>query len=471
MREHNERSALQRDIALASISKGNSSKLPRHRRLRVGSEAVCGLLRHAMQRHQEGELDAAEEMYRALLRTRALRPDALHYLGVLAHQRGQSEQGIALIQESVRIAPGRADPNSNLGNIYKECGRLGDAESCYRYALRLMPDHPEALGNLAVVLEAQDRLEEARVAYGVWVARDASDTRAQYLLGRFLCSHPRDRDDVEQAVVHFSAALVSDRNNLSALEALGMALYGLGRSSEAAGVYRDWSARDPENPIPRHMLSACGVTEAPSRAADDYIRQLFDGFAASFDTQLLENLGYRAPQALIGALDGAETDEALDVLDAGCGTGLCGPLIRRRARRLVGVDLSQGMLEKAHVRGCYDELRLEELTAHLQMRPHAYDLMLCADTLVYFGDLHPVICAAAAAVRPGGSIAFTLEALLSRSSSYRLSPSGRYQHTRHYVERVLTEAGLEGVNVRADNLRKEAGRWVDGWVVFARCGS
>ncbi len=426
------------------------------------------LLRKAVRAHMGKDFAAAERLYRRVLNLCAAHPDALHYLGVLQHQRGHSKEAVELVRLSLRVNPRHADAHNNLGNIHKECGQLGDAEAGYRRALELAPAHPQALGNLAVVLEALGRPQEARRAYLSWLERYPGEARAQYLFGRFLCRHPRDRDDIEQAVERFREASRLDVDNLHALESLGMALYGLGRSTEATEVYRDWSSRDPDDPIPQHMLAACGVIDVPPRATDAYVRNLFDGFAASFDEQLLKNLGYRAPRMLIDALGEATAGQALDVLDAGCGTGLCGPLIRGRARRLVGVDLSPGMVEQARSRECYDELLVTELTAHLLASPGAYDLMLCADTLVYFGQLETVLSAAHASLRPDGLAAFTLEALDRPGERHALSPSGRYQHTRAYVERALAGAGFADVRIAAESLRKEAGEWVAGWVVLAR---
>jgi len=160
----------------------------------------------------------------------------------------------------------------------------------------------------------------------------------------------------------------------------------------------------------------------------------------------------------------------LDVLDAGCGTGLCAPLIRPWARRLTGVDLSGGMVEKARLRGGYDTLAVAELTAYLEGQPAAYDVVLSADTLVYFGDLLPVLHASRAALRPGGWLAFTLEALDGELDRSELSSSGRYRHSRSYVERALLQTGFGDVRIVQDTLRKEAGEPVHGWVVLARCG-
>ena len=124
--------------------------------------------------------------------------------------------------------------------------------------------------------------------------------------------------------------------------------------------------------------------------------------------------------------------KGLDVLDAGCGTGLCGPLIARYARRLVGVDLSAPMLAQARARNVYDELVKCELTAYLGDSTGAFDVIVSADTLVYFGLLEDVIAASANALRPGGRLIFTVEELIGAGSDagYSISLTGRYRHTR-----------------------------------------
>jgi predicted TPR repeat methyltransferase len=165
---------------------------------------------------------------------------------------------------------------------------------------------------------------------------------------------------------------------------------------------------------------------------------------------------------------GLRPDRTLDVLDAGCGTGLCGPLICEYARRLVGVDLSARMLDRARERSLYHELVKEELTTYLRKVREQFDVIVSADTLCYFGPLEEPVGAAAAALRTGGMLLFTVEesSASPSPSDYIISPHGRYSHSRAYVERVLTGAGLRPEIVRAE-LRMEAGAPVAGLVVRA----
>jgi predicted TPR repeat methyltransferase len=452
------------------MSRASASRTRHKRHATDVDHGVVAMLHRAIEAHQSGQLDDAEALYRKTLQMRAGQPDALHFLGVLCHQRQRSDEAIRLIRMALRVTPRHADAHNNLGNIHKETGELAEAEACYRTSLACNAQQHDALSNLALVLEAQLRPEEAFEVYKVLLAQAPQLGRAHYLMGMYLRNHVNEIEDVERAIACFRNAIRCDGKDVRSLDALGVALYMLDRHEEAIGVYRDWLDREPDNPVPRHMLAACGGDRAPARADDAYVRNVFDSFADSFDEQLLKNLDYRAPQILTEALIGVlgSPTASLDVLDAGCGTGLCGPLIRAHARRLDGVDLSGGMIEKARLRGDYDELVVAEITAHLQANLAAWDVMLSADTLIYFGDLVPVMSAACAALRAGGWLAFTLEALDGEEDRFELSSSGRFRHTRSHVKRVLDLAGFGDVTITEAVMRKEVGKQVVGWMVLAR---
>ena len=256
--------------------------------------------------------------------------------------------------------------------------------------------------------------------------------------------------------------------NASARKLLSRAYFLLGDRANAIATLHDWVAHEPDNPEARHQLAAAGEAPAPPRASDAYVQQLFDGFSDSFDSKL-ESLGYRAPQVVgeaLAALGDARPRDAA-VLDAGCGTGLCAPLLRPFASRLEGVDLSSGMLARAHARGSYDALHHAELTAFLEAGPARWDIICSADTLNYFGDLEPVFKAAEQALRPGGVIVATVEVLTDSDAPMRLEVHGRYAHSRAYLESALQGAGLRIIHLDEQVLRREFDEFVRGWVFAA----
>ena len=186
----------------------------------------------------------------------------------------------------------------------------------------------------------------------------------------------------------------------------------------------------------------------------------------------MRELGYQGPQLLESAITQAFSPEekSLDVLDAGCGTGLCGPLLRRYARKLVGVDLSPVMLDRARRLNVYDALVTAELTTYLNEAGETFDLIACVDTMNYFGVLTPVLTAVARALRNNGAAVFTCEEAESAHSEpgYRLGHHGRYCHTTGYLKKCLAGAGLTTHTITSAVLRKEANQPVVIKVVHAR---
>ena len=111
------------------------------------------------------------------------------------------------------------------------------------------------------------------------------------------------------------------------------------------------------------------------------------------------------------------------------------------------------------------------MSAYLRDFTGAFDVIVSADTLVYFGPLEEVVAAAENALRAGGRLVFTVEELrgAGREADWSISPNGRYRHGRAYVERVLAAASLRSEIVPAE-LRLEAGESVAGLVVRAAKG-
>ena len=416
--------------------------------------------------HRQGRLDAAEALYRRILHRNPRQVDALHFLGVLAAQRRDNDGAIKLIRRALELNPRYVDAHNNLGNVLAAMEQFDEAAAAYRQTIELAPGNINARCNLGVMLRRSGRFEEAIAACQQALALDARLAEVHLNLGKALVALER----YEEALAAHREALRLQPGHASAYKSLGMLLYRLDRGEEAVELFQRWLEQDPANPVARHLLAAHSGRAAPARAADDYVQELFDGMAGSFDDHL-RRLDYRAPELIARGLASVldAPNRSLEVVDAGCGTGLCGPLLRPYACRLTGVDLSPRMVDRARARGDYDELAVAELTAFLATRPAAYDLVASADTLIYFGDLRPVLAAAVAALRLGGRLAFTVERGESgKTEDFLLDRSGRYQHTEAYLRRELVRAGMVIEILETMALRLEGGQPVAGFLVLAR---
>ena len=420
----------------------------------------------ANQLQRDARLDEADALYRAVLEVAPQHADALHFSGVLAHRRGHNDQAVALIEQSLALAPDRVDCHNNLGIVLQSSGRLDAAISAYRRAIALDPRHANAHSNLGVLLRASGHPLDAEAAYRTAIELDPGHADAYTNLGILLNGLKR----AEEAVACFCKAITLRPRHPDARRLLALAYCTLGDVDAAAGIFDEWLDEEPDSPVALHMRAACTGRDVPARASSAFVEQTFDGFAASFESKL-QKLSYRAPALVAAMLEDAslEPGAGLDVLDAGCGTGLCGPLIVPYAARLVGVDLSGGMLAHARDKGVYHTLVRAELTGFLRDHSGAFDLIVSADTLVYFGPLDEVFACAAHALRPGGLLVCTLEALAAGgdAADHRLELHGRYSHAEPYVERVLGSAGLRAEIAHAE-LRLEAGIPVAGLVIRAR---
>jgi predicted TPR repeat methyltransferase len=256
------------------------------------------------------------------------------------------------------------------------------------------------------------------------------------------------------------------------------AWFSLGEVSEKRGdrtgaiaAFAKAMAADPQD---RHgaSLHLIRLGALPAAAMPDgYVRALFNGYAPGFDAALTEDLGYRAPELLLRAVQAAHSGKRMkfgSIIDLGCGTGLGGAAFRACCDWLVGVDLSPAMLAQARAKGLYDRLIEGDILVLLSSEAAAkagYHLILAADVFMYLDDLAPVLKAAASVLAPSGTIAFSVEAY--NGEGVILRDTLRYAHGVAHVRSALSAAGLSIVSLDSASTRTEKGVPVLGLIVVA----
>ncbi|MGD1277266.1 MAG: tetratricopeptide repeat protein [Tepidisphaeraceae bacterium] len=452
----------------------------------------------AMRRHQAGQVAEAARIYRKVLAQEPQNAEALRLLGVAARQQGQLDEALRLIQQCIAIDPAKAEAHFNLGDVLRSQGKLAEAAKAYakaielnpdlaashlhlgqvlheqrkheqaervfRRAIELQPDRPEAHNLLGNVLWDQAKLDEAIAAFAQADALRPGYPIANWSMGKILLLQGEN----ELALERFRRVAQLNPTNAKAHGALGETLAQLGRYEEAAAAFREALRLKPDSPAWRFKLAAVSGEGGMAAAPASYICSLFDGYVQTFDQRQLEQLDYRVPKLLSKAVAAATQNRDMDVLDLGCGMGLCGRQFRLMAWRLVGVDLAPAMI-KAAADGCiYDELITGDIVWAMRQRPGNYDLIVAGDVLIYLGDLSDVFSAVAGSLAPGGLFVFSIEH--HDGTGYFLHPQERFAHSISYIRELAARSGLYEISASKVVLRKEAQGEVPGWIVVLSRG-
>jgi predicted TPR repeat methyltransferase len=463
---------------------------------------------------QRGDAQRALELIGRAIALDGTRAISHCNLGAAQQDAGRDGDALASYERALALQPAYPLALCNRANALRRLGRLDEALDGYAAALALSPHYPEALCNRALALQELGRHDDALDGFAAaLVARPAypeavngaaisllagGDTEAALQgFDRALQLRPGYAEawcgrgglllyagEPEAALDCWHHALAARPGYVRAQLGLANTLRALGRHEAAIIAYRQAKKMGADAATVDYLLAALGAGAAPQASPPDYVAALFDGYAPRFDRHLVEELRYRTPALLVGLLqrhlppaDGG-AGAVLDVLDLGCGTGLCGPLLRPSARYLGGVDLSRAMLARAAVLEVYDELACAGIVPFLQGGDRQWDVLAAADVLVYFGELDALFAAARRALRAGGVFAFSVEALEEGeaaaqeeggSARYALRPSGRYAHAAAYLHELAARHGFALRALERSTLRQDSGVDVAGMLaVMAR---
>jgi predicted TPR repeat methyltransferase len=363
---------------------------------------------------------------------------------------------------SLDAVPGRPSTLINLAATQLGLARPEAALASADAALALEADSIDALLQHATALLQLGRLDDALRSFDRLL--ELASTAPAAWLGRAQTLGRLGRPD--QALAGFERVLALAPTHAEAWSGSGSALRELQRFDAAAHAFREALRHGADRDLNAYYLASVEGRGAPPTAPRDYVEGLFDGYADEFDRHLVGGLGYAAPRHLVEGLVALGHGPFESAVDLGCGTGLCGPLVRPLTRRLVGVDLSPRMLAHARELGVYDVLEHADAVEYLSRADTQHDLVLAADVFIYIGDLAPVFAALQRAM-PRGVFCFSVEVLEPGRGEYRLQPTLRYAHSEAYLRRLAAAHGFQPIASNARQVRAEQGAPVPGLFVYS----
>jgi len=429
-----------------------------------------------------GRYEAAEQQFVQALALAPGRPSVLVNLAAARLRADRPEPALqALAQllppmatlpaQATAVAAGvhSADPLAEAwllrGHAFVALGDQAQALRCFRQVGTSSPQHPSARFHAGETLYRLRRHAEALAEFDALLAE--APPRAETWWRHGLTLQALDRDD--EALASHDAALALDATLADAWTQRGLLLKDQQQLAEAAHCFGQALAHGGDAALNGWWLAAVSGGEAPAQAPEEYVRRLFDGYAERFDEHLVDVLHYRAPEQLVQGLQRLAARRFGHALDLGCGTGLCGPLLRSGdaplATRLDGIDLSPLMLAKARARGHYGTLHEGDLAPVLNGLADRFDLVLAVDVFIYLGELAPVFAAVRRVLQPGGLFCFSVEKA-DDGIDHRLQPSLRYAHSQRHLQALATQHGFLTLEMSVQVLREQQQQPVQGLLVY-----
>lgn len=408
-------------------------------------------------------LDEAERCFLASLQRLPGRASTRINLAATRLALGRPAEALAELEAVLAEEPQHLDAWCQRAAALAELGRDAEAMACADHVLALDPDNRVAWHRRGLALERLRRFDEARPAFERLLALEPGHAEAWFRLGQILQRQGRLADalDCQDKVVALAPA------HAAAWSQRGSLLEALGRGAEAAAAFERAIALGADAELHRFFIAALnGRGDAPA-APRAYVQALFDDYADGFDRHLVDVLGYRGHLQLVAPLAELQPGGFAAALDLGCGTGLCGPLLRPLARRLEGVDLSPAMLERAAALGVYDRLHCADLAEHLSRSDAQHDLVLAADVFIYVGALEEVFAGVMRVLQPGGLFCFTVEQA-DDAQGVALGAQRRYRHALPYLRALAGQHGLQWLQAQQLPIRQQQAQALAGLYVYLR---
>jgi tetratricopeptide (TPR) repeat protein len=219
----------------AAARRGPATSSPAETAAVVSTRGAAEILQAGLTHQQAGRFAEAETCYQRVLATQPDHADALHLLGVVAHQVGRHDLAVELIGKAIKRNGLNPIYFSNLGVVLKDQGKLDEAMTAYRQAIRIKPDYAEPYSNLGYALWEQGKLDEAVVACRQAIRLKPALAEAHSNLGIAL----KDQGKLDEAVTACRQAIRIKPDFADAHSNLGIALKDQGKLEDAVAACRE----------------------------------------------------------------------------------------------------------------------------------------------------------------------------------------------------------------------------------------
>ncbi len=378
-----------------------------------------------------GKLPEAIQAYQQVIQKDPHFIDAYYNLGLALGKQQKWSHAIDAYQTLLALTPDHFAARFHLACALMNQGNIDASIAEFLRIEPEQPNHFETQFNLATCYLKKGALKEAKLHY--LNALELNPTDTQILFNLAVIS--TEQGDLDRAIQYYQKAIQQQPDFFAAHNNLGVAFIAKQHIAFALHHFQEAWRLQPENTSIRYTIQALSQNKHLLAAPTDYVKSLFNAYADHYEQHLLSALDYQLPMHIKRALENFHPlSAAWDILDLGCGTGLCGVLLKPFAKTLTGVDLSEKMLQIAQDKKIYNDLLCEDIHSFLTNTKTTYYVIVAADVLVYIGELTLLFQQVHAVLRERGLFIFNTE--ISEQEAYVMNQSGRFSHQKFYIEQL-----------------------------------
>lgn len=424
------------------------------------------LVEECVAAYEEKNYARSEKIGRRLLRRNSQNFEISLVLGNICFLRQEYEKAFKFYRQADEQKSNYYPAKINLANTCFEMRRYSDAADYARQALSLDSSVQGyiILGNSLLEMENE---KDAVKAFEQALKLDSSDPWIHNYLSR---AYQKNAQYSQALAAGWQAVLLSGNEKDHAIN-FGYLLYECAMENYGDEIkkYADlWLDKFPDDSIAKHMGNAAENNAAINKANSGYVQNIFDAFAGDFD-DVLASLDYAVPELInriLCEVFGENSHPRLRILDAGCGTGLCGKYLKKYAGffSLHGVDISPEMLKTAAGKKIYNHLFCMDLDSFFLNKKYQYDLIAAGDVFTYFGELDSLFFGMQKHLKKNGRAVFSITENSHNQKDWFLHISGRFAHHPDYIKKLAKKYGFLIEKSEYSRLRTEGGKDVFGYV-------
>ncbi len=418
--------------------------------------------------YEEEKFEAAQKYALQAVSLDSQNHEALQVIGNVFFVQNDYEKALEFYQKAHRADPQNIADMFNLGNVFLQQRQYKQAALWAQTLLNADAGNINGLMLLGHCLLEEGEFADSILCFEQIIKAESDNFWAYNYYSRALQKSGFFEAAVQAAYQAVELSNGADSQHIN----MGYCLYEISLEKDIKSIkdiLKKWHKKYGGNPLVDYVFSALRSNKNILRSNPVYVRRIFDAFADSFEDSLAA-LEYQVPQLIAKKYGDLLPENSLG-LDIGCGTGLCGVFLDSLNKKidLWGVDISPLMLSQAASKNIYKNLLAMDIeTPFLFKDSLLFDFVTAADVLTYFGRLDKVFSNVFKALKKEGVFIFSVTQNNENKDDYFLHLSGRFLHSKNYVEKLLNKYGFCILKEEFCTLRFEGGFPVKGWIFAAR---